>query len=53
MRFKGLNFKELLQIVLADTLIIVIINFFSPVHWTTVVAIYFATILVSSFTSKK
>ena len=52
MRFKGLSFKELIQIVLTDTLIIIIINFFSPVYWTTAIAIYIATIFVSSFTSK-
>jgi len=53
MRFKGLAVKELLQIVLADTLIIIVINLFSPVDWTTAVAIYLATVLVSSFTAKK
>ena len=53
MRFKGLAFKELLQIVLTDTVIIIIINLFSPVDWSTGVAIYISTILVSSFTTKK
>ena len=53
MRFKGLAVKELLQIVLTDTLIIVVINLLSLVDWTTAVAIYLATFLVSSFTAKK
>ena len=53
MRFKGLTVKELLQIVITDTVIIVIINSFSTVDWTTAVAIYLSTLLVSSFTVKK
>ena len=53
MRFKGLTVKEFLQIVIADTVIIVIINFLSPVDWTTAVAIYLSTLLISSFTAKK
>ena len=53
MRFKGLTFKEFLQIALADTVIIIAINFFSPVDWTTAVAIYLSTILFSSFDTKK
>tara|TARA_B000000565_G_scaffold74188_1_gene52510 strand:- start:1275 stop:1436 length:162 start_codon:yes stop_codon:yes gene_type:complete len=53
MRFKGLTVREFLQIIITDTVIIVIINSFSPVDWTTAVAIYLSTLLVSSFTANK
>ena len=43
---------ELIQLLLTDTVIILIINYFSPMDWTTVVAIYISTILVSSFSWK-
>ena len=50
---EGLSWKELVQLVLADTVIILVVNYFSAVDWTTVVAIYVSTILVSMFCKKK
>ena len=50
---KGLSWKELVQLVLADTVIILVVNYFSPMDRTTVVAIYISTILVSMFSKKK
>ena len=49
---KGLSLKELAQLVLADTVIILVVNYFSPMDWTTVVAIYISTILVSMFSKR-
>ena len=50
---KGLSWKELVQLVLADTVIILVVNYFSIcMDWTTVVAIYISTILVSMFSQK-
>ena len=49
---KGLSLKELVQLVLADTVIILVVNYFSPIDWTTVVAIYISTILVSMFSKR-
>ncbi len=50
---EGLSWKELVQLVLADTVAILVVNYFSPIDWTTVVAIYISTILVSMFSKKK
>ena len=50
---KGLSWKELLKLGFADTVIILFVNYFSPIDWTTVVAIYISTVLVSMFSKKK
>ena len=50
---KILSWKELVQLVLADTVAILVVNYFSPIDWTTVVAIYMSTILISMFSKKK
>ena len=52
-QLKILSWKELVQLVLAGTVIIFAINYSSPMNWTTVVAIYISTILVSIFSRKK
>jgi len=52
-QLKILNWRELVRLVLADTVIIFAINYFSPMDWTTVVAIYISTIIISIFSKKK